>query len=248
METQPTTVSLTVTPLSPPEPVSLFDRFMSAFNEMDDWMRKSTKLGRDMGFTAVLQEFERKSPLGPDGDFLRSAADLRNVLVHRRTLPFLEMATPTDRVVAQLEMIRDRMLHPPKVYPKYQKSVIVVGPDDSLEQVMRMVSRLEFSQFPVMEGGKFTGLLTENGITRWLAQKIANSISLVDFADAKVCDLVVNEERRENFLFIPRSMSIAEVREKFRGCGLLEAALITENGRRGEKLLGLINRWDLAEE
>lgn len=248
METETTSTSPSVTPLSLPESVSLFDRFISAFNEIDAWIRKSTRLGREIGFSAVLQEFERKSPLGADGDFLRSSSDLRNVLVHRRTLPILEMATPTDQVVAQLELIRDRMFNPPKVYPRFKKPVTVVAPDDSLEEVMRVISRLEFSQFPVLDDGKFIGLLTENGITRWLAQKIVSSMSLVDFADAKVSELVVNEERRENFIFVPRGMAITEVRGKFRGNGLLEAALITEKGRSGEKLLGLINRWDLAEE
>lgn len=248
MEAQPTSNTPTVTPNSLPEPVSLFDRFTSAFNEIDEWLRKSTRLGREIGFSAVLQEFERKSPLGTDSDFLRSSAELRNVLVHRRTLPILEMATPTDQVVAKLELIRDRMFKPPKVYPRFRKSVTVVAPNDTLEEVMRVVSRLEFSQFPVFDDGKFVGLLTENGITRWLAQKIAGSISLVEFADAKVSELVVNEERRENFIFVPRGMAITEVREKFRGNGLLEAALITEKGQSGEKLLGLINRWDLAEE
>jgi hypothetical protein len=43
-------------------------------------------------------------------------------------------------------------------------------------------------------------------------------------------------------------LRIAEVREKFRREGMLEAALITESGKKGEKLLGMINRWDLIEE
>jgi len=113
---------------------------------------------------------------------------------------------------------------------------------------MRMVSELDYSQFPVMDGNRFIGLLTENGITRWLAGKIVKEMSLVDFADARVSDLVGSEESRKNFLFVSRRMSIAEAREKFRGNGLLEAVFITEKGRNGEKLLGLINRWDLAEE
>jgi predicted transcriptional regulator len=170
------------------------------------------------------------------------------VLVHRRTLPALEMATPTDEVVAKLEMIRDRMTHPPRVYPRFRKQVAVVAPQDSLEQVMRLVAKSGFSQFPVMDGDEFVGLLTENGITRWLACKIVTSLSLVDFADARVRDLVGNEERRKNFLFVDRKMAMVEVKEKFRSNGLLEAALITEKGQAGEKLLGLINRWDLTEE
>lgn len=236
------------TPSSPAKPASLSIRFESAYNEIDAWMRKTTRLGRDAGFIAGLLEFERKLPLGTDGDFLRSAAELRNVLIHRRTLPHLEMATPTETVVLRLEAIRDRMLNPPKVYDRFQKKVTKVTPKDSLEDVMRIVSESDYSQFPVMDGNQFIGLLTENGITRWLARKIVGSMSLVDFADAQVSELIGNEECRENFLFVSRRAAIAEVREKFRGNGLLEAALITENGRQNEKLLGLISRWDMAGE
>ena len=248
METESNADHAPVAPLPTHDLVSLNDRFVSAYNEIDELMRKLTGLKKDFGFTAVLVEFERKMPLGADGDFLRSAADLRNVLIHRRTLPYLEMATPTDTVVLKMEAIRERMADPPKVYPRFQKQVAAVAPDDSLEDVMRMVSDLDFSQFPVMDGNRFIGLLTENGITRWLAGKIVDSMSLVDFADARVSDLVGSEESRKNFMFVPRRMSIAEAREMFRGNGLLEAVFITEKGRNGEKLLGLINRWDLAEE
>lgn len=248
MNSEPNSDPEASTRSAPPEPVPLFDRFVSAYNEVDEWMRKSTGSDRNVGFSNVLLDFERKMYLGTDGDFLRSVADLRNVLIHRRTLPHLEMATPTEPVIHRLELIRDKMLDPPKVYPRFQKQVAIVSPKDSLEEVMRMVSALDYSQFPVVDGNDFVGLLTENGITRWLARKIVGSMSLVDFADAQVSDLVCNEESRENFLFVPRRMAISEVREKFRGNGLLESVLITENGRKGEKLLGLMNRWDLAEE
>ena len=248
METESNADHAPVTPPPMHEPISLYDRFVSAYNEIDARMRKCTGLERDAGFISVLREFERKTPLGVDSDFLRSAAELRNVLVHSWTLPILEMATPTETVVLRLGAIRDRMLNPPKVYPRFKKQVAAVAPDDSLEHVMRIVSESDYSQFPVIDEDRFVGLLTENGITRWLARKIVTSMSLVDFADARVSDLVGNEESRKNFMFVSRSMDIAEVRENFRSNALLEAVLITENGRNGEKLLGLINRWDLAEE
>lgn len=158
-------------------PPSNIDRFESAYNEIDELIRKFTRREREVSFGSVLREYEEKVSLGADGDFLRSVAALRNVLVHSRRLPHLEMAVPTEMVVAQLETIRDRMLNPPRVFPRYQKQVTIVAPEDSLEYVMKRVSELDFSQFPVMDGDRFIGLLTENGITRWLAKKITGTMS-----------------------------------------------------------------------
>ena len=121
------------------------------------------------------------------------------MLIHRRTLPIFQMATPTKQVVERLEGIRDRMLNPPKV-TRYMKIVAYVSPDDSLADVMRIVFESDFSQFPVMNGKEVTGLLTENGITRWLARKIVCEDSLVESADAKVSDIVMSEEKRKNFI------------------------------------------------
>ena len=115
----------------------------------------------------------------------------------------------------------------------------------SLAHVMRLVVEMKFSQFPVMEGGRFVGLLTENGITRWLARKIVDTLSLVDFEDAKVRDLVSLEEHRANSLFVSKNMTLTEAREKFRENRFLEAILITHSGQNGEKFLGLMTRWDM---
>jgi predicted transcriptional regulator len=247
MESEPNTSEPAPTFKNAGEAVSLIDRFESAYNEIDALMRKLCKLNRNDTFSAALTNYESRFRMGTDSDFLRSAAELRNVLIHRRTLPIFQMASPTKEVVERLETIRDRMLNPPKV-SRYMNPVATVSPDDSLADVMRIVFDSDFSQFPVMNGKEVTGLLTENGITRWLARKVVCEDSLVESADAKVSDLVMSEEKRKNFIFVSKKMAIAEVREKFRRNGLLEAALITESGKSGEKLLGMINRWDLIEE
>ncbi|MFM2199564.1 MAG: hypothetical protein RLZZ505_2996 [Verrucomicrobiota bacterium] len=247
MESEPNTSAPFPTFNKAGETVSLNDRFESAYNDIVNLMRKLCKLSTNDTFSAALTSYESRFRMGTDSDFLKSAAELRNVLIHRRTLPILQMATPTMEVVERLESIRDRMLNPPKV-SRYMNPVATVSPDDSLADVMRIVFDSDFSQFPVMNGKEVAGLLTENGITRWLARKVVCEDSLVESADAKVSDLVMSDEKRKNFIFVSKKMAIAEVREKFRRNGLLEAALITESGKSGEKLLGMINRWDLIEE
>lgn len=229
----------------PPAPASLFDRFQVAFNQIDAAMRKATGRNRDDGFVTVLRDFEKKGSLGSDGDFLRSVADLRNVIIHNKTLPHIEMAVPTEPVVQRLERLNEKIQCPPKIYPMFRTNVVCIAPEDSLVHVMRLVVDMKFSQFPVMEGTRFAGLLTENGITRWLARKIVDTLSLVDFEDAKVRDLVSLEEHRANSLFVSKNMTLTEAREKFRENRFLEAILITHSGQNGEKLLGLMTRWDM---
>ncbi len=230
----------------PPAPASLFDRFQVAFNQIDAAMRKATGRNRDDGFATVLRDFEKKGSLGSDGDFLRSVAELRNILIHNKTLLHCEMAVPAEPVVQRLERLNEMIQRPPRIYPMFQKNVECIDPEDSLAHVMRLVVEMKFSQFPVIEGGCFVGLLTENGITRWLAQKIVDTLSLVDFEDAKVRDLVSLEEHRTNTLFVSKDTTLAEAREKFRDNRFLEAVLITQSGRNSEKLLGLMTRWDLG--
>jgi CBS domain-containing protein len=248
MDSEPNTSTSLPSVKNATEAVSPNARFESVYNQIEGHMKKSTNSDDHIGFSDVLREFERKGLFDGDSAFLRGAAALRNALVHNRIYPHLDMAIPTPEVIQRLESIRDKMLNPPKVFPLHKKIVATVSMEDTLAAVMGIVSSSDFSQFPVMDGKEVIGLLTENGITRWLARKIAGDISLVEFSDAQVRDLVGNEERRKNFIFVPRNTAIAEVREKFRRNGLLEAALITESGKSGEKLLGMINRWDLIEE
>ena len=129
----------------------------------------------------------------------------------------------------------------------FRKDVACVAPEQSLADAMRLVVDMKFSQFPVMEGVRFTGLLTENGITRWLARKFVGTLSLVDFEDARVRDLLHEEEERVNVSHVSRDTTLAEARGMFRSNGFLEAVLITQNGRKTERLLGLMSRWDLAQ-
>jgi CBS domain-containing protein len=57
--------------------------------------------------------------------------------------------------------------------------------------------------------------------------------------------LSINEEHRKNCEFIPRNSSMIETESHFERNPLLEALLVTENGKTNEKLLGIITRWDI---
>jgi CBS domain-containing protein len=90
------------------------------------------------------------------------------------------------------------------------------------------------------------GLITENGITRWLAHHVHTVDSLVEIQDVSISALVKEEETSENVGFISRATSVDAILQLFSDRPLLEAALITNNGRKTESLLGIVTRWDVV--
>ena len=111
--------------------------------------------------------------------------------------------------------------------------------------VLKTIKHRDYSQFPVYEDGRFRGLLTENGITRWLAHHVMTKLSLVELEDVPVKDVLESEERRRNYHFMPRDTRVDDVVAQFASGELLEAVLITATGKPSETLLGIATRWDI---
>jgi len=117
---------------------------------------------------------------------------------------------------------------------------------DTLVNVLRVIREMDYTQFPLYNGEKFMGLLSENGITKWLAKNVEDGIF---DGDTILSDVISFEEQQDNFCFITREASIYEAKEAFRNYidkGLeLDALLITNSGSAHEKLMGIITRWDI---
>jgi len=90
-------------------------------------------------------------------------------------------------------------------------------------------------------------LLTENGITRWLAHHVSAGLSLVDLEEDFVQEVLRKEEVRENYVFVPRNETVDKIKDLFASYDLLEAVLITEKGNKIEKLMGIATRWDILK-
>jgi predicted transcriptional regulator len=150
-------------------------------------------------------------------------------------------------VVAELEQIRDNLISPVLVYPKLHREVQSFQSEVSLSEVLKSIYEKGYSQFPIYQEGEYVGLLTENGITRWLASHNAKVMTLIEFEDVPIKDVLSNEEQRKNCRFIRRDTPLPEAENHFVQHATLEALLITDKGNASENLLGIITRWDILE-
>lgn len=225
---------------------SATERFLAAFNRVDAAMRKRTKQeDRAIPFAEVAIKFGTVTYFG-DGDFIRIVAQLRNFLIHENKNPHEELATPSESIVSKLERISRELSAPERVEKRFlTDGVATVTLEHSIKDVLQLISKRNFSQFPVIEDSKIIALLTENGITRWLSTQVANE-SMIEFAEVTVGMVLDHEERRKNMIVIGRLRELNEVRLLFANNAFLEAAIITQAGKLDQKPLGILTRWDLV--
>ncbi len=221
--------------------------FLTAFNRIDASIRSRTGLEIGKGdFCFVLHAFNRSVSFShSDFRFLLSIAELRNVIVHETKDSSYDLAIPTKKVVEHLERIARELEAPEKLEARFATgSVTCLLPTQTLSELMKMIRKHEFSQFPVIENDRIAGLLTENGISRWLAASVCEE-SMVEFNDATVADVIGHEEPRENMLLRSRFSYLDDVRKTFSNNVRLEAVVVTQSGQENEAPLGIVTRYDL---
>jgi predicted transcriptional regulator len=225
--------------------LELIKRFQVDYNAVDHWLRTALCKEPSVSFRNLVDEYLTAHPSWPDAELLRRVARLRNAIVHGETEPDNFVAIPRPRIVQALHDCRTRLEDPVLVIPKFQRSVETVSFDHTLARVLKILRQRDYSQFPVYEAGQFRGLLTENGITRWLAHHVSTRLSLVEFEDVSVAQVLLDEEKRGTVDFAAQDVRLYDVSGKFVSQPMLEAVLITPNGKDSEQLIGIATRWDM---
>lgn len=221
------------------------ERFIAAYNSIDRELRHRMGAKSHVPFAALAREYGAKHQFWPDSRQLLILADLRNFVVHTKTEPHKYLAVPAIETVEAIEGIRHR-LHE-RVIPRFQRTVTTVQLTDSLADVLALVNEREFSQFPAYdEAGNYQGLLTENGIARWLASYAVHKETIIEFEDVCVVDLLDKEEARPNCAFCSRNEAVHVVFSKFGQNPQLEAVLVTTSGKSSGTPIGIVTVWDVS--
>jgi predicted transcriptional regulator len=221
--------------------------FITTFNRVEKSIREQLSLRGHTDLGDAIREYEQRNRSWRRGRELRVLANLRNVLVHDHVVPKKYLAHPSDASMVTLRAILEELERPERVIPKFQRPVACVSADDTLAEVMTRIHKDDFSQFPVYDGETFRGLLTENGIVKYLAHHRVAADSIIDFSDVYVRSLLRQDENRANYAFADRNERLDTMLDRFVNQPVLEAVLITANAKKDEKLLGIVTQWDALE-
>lgn len=225
------------------------ERFISAYNVIEQFLRNELNEGNERGFKYLVSDYQYKYPKLRFLDDLKNLTALRNSLVHGKTAPYQYLSVPISEVVENIERIKERLTNPEMVLPRFQKKVDTVDINDSLFDLLQLINENHYSQFPVYEDNVFKGLITENGITKWLAGA-TDSINKVNLKEIMIKDMLDKQERRtksSNALFIKRDTSIEHLINYFSDNISVEAILITHTGKEDQSLLGIVTVSDILD-
>ena len=230
------------TELTAPDELARIERFIAAYNTIDDWIQR--QLNTEQSFRSAVDLFAKRHPYWRDAETLRVFASLRNFLIHEKVRPFDYPAVPGEGATREIENIRDRLISPRFIGDEFTREVLTLSPDDALREALGAMVKRGFRRFPIYHNKRCSGLLTERGIARYVAELTANGR---DFdADVPVKNVLERETKRANYRFAAPQLAVAQIAYWFHEDTFLETVLISSGGNDRGELIGIVTRGDVA--
>jgi CBS domain-containing protein len=229
------------------------EEFLDLFCDVEKQLKKilGSIANPHANFGALLSQYEKKNTCWQESARrLRILADIRNILTHGRGLLDGYPIELKPKTLEDLRAIYEYLVRPETVASRYLKEVVTVDSETTLAEVLRLSFENGFSQFPVLSKDRFTGLITENEIVRWMGRKAVAGDHEVDLSAVTVKRLIHDKDpflkNISVFRFARTSSSVHEVMSKFAIEPALEVVLLTSTGNKTRPIEGIVTQWDAA--
>lgn len=227
--------------------------FLKKYRVLEGLLEKRYE-GEKVSSSSIVIEYirdEDSEPVRVDLDLLR---EIRNILSHNACTdgeavvePSDEMLTRLDRVIAYVQR--------PRIAVEYgtpAEQVLSAHPNDGILTVMRNMRKNGYSQVPVREDGRVTGVFSIKALFDYLSEKGLDALD----NRARICELGerirLDHKRGERYMFVSADTSIVTVRRAFQRYTeknrRLNAVFVTRSGSPDEELICIITPWDVLSE
>lgn len=116
-----------------------------------------------------------------------------------------------------------------------------INETDTLAEAKEIMVSNEYSQLPVVRGGRVIGLFTERDLAYAEAQ---HELTDANLTESQVKDYL-EPDSLKRIRFARRNAPADEVRRILAGDRSIDIVLVTENGKNTERPIKIITRWDL---
>ena len=222
------------------EELGRIERFIAAFNTLDNWLQSQPDAPPT--FRSAIDWWARRHPYWRDAETLRLFTSMRNFLVHETVRPFDYPCVPSESAVREIEAIRERLLHPVTIGQKFGREVVTLRVSDTLETALHTMNARDIARFPIFDGDRFVGVLSERDIARFVSYTVARGEQFS--AQTPISQVLPRQPKRPIFRFAPPETSVTQAAFWFGENTFLEAILIAPHG--GEHPTGIVTRGDVA--
>ncbi|SEH45125.1 CBS domain-containing protein [Halobacillus karajensis] len=228
----------------------IVEQFEVTFNQIHQHLKELNGFPKNDNFVELLQRSKRKhSVIRVHFDQLKQYAKLRNAIVHERISGDYFIATPHEDVVKALKRIKRTLDQPPEALEFATRPVLFFKDDTELSHIIEAFQQHRVSQFPIYTNDRtFAGLLTNDGVVRWLSENHQNGTITLDKALASD---VLSSERERSVEFLKASAPVFELEEQFEISLVqnrkLKAVILTDTGNPDDLPAGIVTTWDLIK-
>lgn len=224
------------------------ERFLAAFSLIESEMTRRIRADRYISYNEMIHRMAKMDrTYAKYVRMLEEFGDLRNAIVHER-IDGEVIAEPHLKLVLEIEQIAIVLTQPFKAKDTFLREVKICYQDELLGDVMIRMMKDHFSKMPAYDRQhKFIGLLTTDAITYYLASHI--SVVQQSIPKVTVNEVVVADDKSREVSFMQPDASLVSVVGEFeKNLALgkkLDAVILTQDGSRNMKPLGIITMRDL---
>lgn len=221
------------------------DIFLSSFNRIEKWLKNELNNPKNMGFSQMVRKLSARPdlPVQKYENDLLQISQLRNAIVHEKIGENFVIAEPNQWLINRIRKIEMELLEPELVLPRFAKHVTGFEEDIAIKELLEIIAKKRFSQFPLYKQGKFQGLITLRALGYWFAKESLKGEINLENRQAK--ELIIHDGKKTNYAFVSRYTPIIEIESLFHDQGTLDAILITKEGNPNGNLLGIIRPRDI---
>jgi CBS domain-containing protein len=225
------------------------DRFLAAFNDIEDRFRRVLKRDDHVEFAQMAREYADKNHLPrAQREALVAFAALRNAISHGRYYNGQPIANPVQETITEIERLRDQITSPPVALAVLgSRQPYLTSPDEPISAALELVGRFDYSQIPVYDDTGYLSILTTNAIARWLAHQLLHNQGLAE--GEPVHRVLAFAESHERAKLVTRAITATEAIDQLthggEGRTSVTALIVTHGGKTTDKPIRVIASHDL---
>ena len=224
--------------------------FRELCNKFEDLVRIKYKVKDDEGAFNKLSMQKEYKKFEKDINLIRK---IRNLLSHGECKVEGKTAIEiNENIIEKLKEIISLLENPPLVTSRYITEMFVVDLEEKLEKLIKVMNEKKISHVPVLDKDKkLVGVFSENTIFSKLSEdeiiEIGKEYKVKDYEKY----IKLENHSSEYFDFIKRNEELASAQNLFNKSIKKDKKLVmlfvTENGKKNEKILGILTPWDLLD-
>lgn len=183
----------------------------------------------------------------------------RNLIVHNYGNEFYDIAEPTSYSMEVLSNVYNYFVKPIKI-SDYLSELGSPHPEildinAQLVDVLELISKYKFSQFPVFHNNEFKGMITDNGLTNFTANEINRENGGVIYEEHTIAEIINKaniDENNKKYSILFQEQELYRVLDQFTNVKkLVNYVLITKSGknelRDKNDLIGIFTTADIPQ-